>query len=73
MGCGVLVTSLLFGLLHGIWIDKNMSIQVDLIGLRNAILSGFIFAWLRERTGSLLTPIIAHGLEDMFFFLPRMI
>lgn len=73
MGCGVLVTSLLFGLLHGIWVDINLSINIDLIGLRNAILSGFIFAWLRERTGSLLAPVIAHGLEDVLFFLPRMI
>jgi membrane protease YdiL (CAAX protease family) len=35
--------------------------------------SGFIFAWLRERSGSWLMPVIAHGLEDFFFFLPRML
>lgn len=29
--------------------------------------------WLRERTGSLLMPILAHGAEDVFFFAPRML
>lgn len=73
VGWGMIVTSLLFGLLHGFWLDNNLAIQIDIIALRNAAISGLIFAWLREKTGSLLMPIIAHGLEDFLFFLPRMI
>jgi membrane protease YdiL (CAAX protease family) len=72
LGWGVIVTSLLFGLLHGLWMDGSFAIHVDVIALCNTTISGFIFAWLRERTGSLVMPILAHGLEDVLFFLPRM-
>lgn len=72
-GWGVLVTSLLFGLLHGFWLDHNLAIHVEMIALRNATVSGLIFAWLRTRTGSLLMPVLAHGVEDVLFFLPRMV
>ena len=72
VGWGVIVTSLLFGLLHGFWFDNTLTIHIEGIVLRNAMFSGLIFAWLRERTGSLLIPVVAHGLEDFLFFLPRM-
>lgn len=62
----------MFGLLHGLWLDSNLSFHVEVAALRNAVISGFIFAWLRVRTGSLVLPIVAHGLEDLLFFLPRM-
>jgi len=69
---GVIVTSLLFGLLHGFWFDKHLTIQVEGIALGNAMFSGLIFAWLRERTGSLVLPVLAHGVEDFLYFFPRM-
>ena len=72
IGWGVITTSLMFGLLHGLWLDSNLSFHVEVAALRNAVISGFIFAWLRVRTGSLVLPIVAHGLEDLLFFLPRM-
>lgn len=71
-GWGILTTSLLFGLLHGFWIDNNHSVHIDWIALQNTTISGFIFAWLRATTGSLLLPVVAHGVEDFLFFLPRM-
>jgi membrane protease YdiL (CAAX protease family) len=73
IGWGVILSSILFSLLHGFWFDSDFSIHVDLIALENSFFSGFIFAWLRERTGSLVMPMIAHGLEDFLFFLPRMV
>lgn len=73
VGWGVVVTSLLFGLLHGFWLDHNLTIHIEIIALRNAACSGFAFAWLRERTGSLVLPIVAHGVQDVLFFLPRMV
>lgn len=72
IGWGVVVTSLLFGLLHGFYLDDSLTIHIEVIAFRNAAISGFIFAWLKKETGSLLVPIIAHGLEDFLFFLPRM-
>jgi len=73
IGWGTILTSILFSLLHGFWFDNYLHIQVDFIALSNTFLSGLVFAWLRERTGSLVMPAIAHGLEDFLFFLPRMI
>ena len=72
VGWGIVITSLLFALLHGFWFDSSLAIHVNGIALRNSLISGFIFAWLRARTGSLVMPIIAHGVEDFLFFLPRM-
>jgi uncharacterized protein len=73
LGWGVIVASLLFGLLHGFWVDKNLAVHLEMIALRNAAISGLIFAWLRIRTGSLVMPVLAHRLEDSLFFLPRMV
>lgn len=70
---GIIVTSLLFGLIHGFWVDHNLVVHIEVIALRNATVSGFVFAWLRIRTGSLAMPVLAHGLEDLLFFLPRMV
>jgi membrane protease YdiL (CAAX protease family) len=72
IGWGMVVSAVVFGLLHGVWIDAGTGLQVNLLALRNATLSGLVFAWLRERTGSLLMPILAHGAVDVFQFAPRM-
>ena len=73
MGWGVMVTTLLFGLLHGLWLDEHFVLHANLVWIRNAFISGFIFAWLRGRTGSLVMPVIAHGAWDFFLFLFRML
>jgi membrane protease YdiL (CAAX protease family) len=52
-------------------LDSSLAIHHDVIALRNSTVSGLVFAWQREQTGSLLVPIVAHGLEDVLFFLPR--
>lgn len=50
----LLVPALLFGALHG-----NLAAFLPLVGL------GIVFALAYERTGSLLVPIIAHGLFNL--------
>jgi membrane protease YdiL (CAAX protease family) len=42
LGWGIIVTSLLFGLLHGFWLDKNLAVHIEMIALRNATISGLI-------------------------------
>ena len=49
VGWGVIVTSVLFGLLHGVWLDSSLTLHLDGIALRNSTVSGFVFAWLREK------------------------
>lgn len=73
MGRGAIVTTILFGLLHGLWLDEHLLLQANFVWIRNALISGFIFAWLRGRTGSLVMPVIAHGAWDFFLFLFRML
>lgn len=68
-----ILTSLLFGLLHGFWFDDHLTVHIEAIAFRNAAFSGLVFAWLRTRTGSLVLPVAAHGMEDFLFFLPRMV
>jgi CAAX protease family protein len=73
LGWSSVIPTLLFALLHGLWFDSGFTLHLDLFPIRNALISGLIFAWLRERTGSLLMPVLAHGVWDFFFFLPRMV
>lgn len=49
---GLLVTSVLFGLVHGL----VYAVPTGLIGLW--------LGWLRERTGGLLAPFVAHALHN---------
>ena len=73
VGWGTVITTALFGLLHGVWLDNHFEFHFEVFWIRNALVSGFTFAWLRERTDSLIMPMIAHGAWDFFLFLPRMI
>jgi membrane protease YdiL (CAAX protease family) len=73
IGWTIVIPTVMFGLLHGLWLDEHFKLHLEVIWIRNALLSGFIFAWLKERTGSLIMPTIAHGTWDFFLFLPRMI
>ena len=73
-GWGAILTSIIFGLLHGFGITENYQIQFD--NIPNVILTGvfgFIFALMKERSGSLIFPIIAHNTIDFFHLLFRMI
>lgn len=73
-GWGVILISIVFGLLHGFQITETYQIQLD--NVSNVILTGvfgFIFALMKERSGSLLFPIIGHSTIDFFHYLFRML
>lgn len=73
VGWGALLTTILFSLLHGFWLDSRLAVHTDRIVLCNAFFTGFTFTWLRQRSGSLVMPALAHGVVDFLFFLPRMV
>jgi CAAX protease family protein len=73
LGWGAIITSLLFGLLHGFWFDAHLGLHIDFMAVVFPGALGFVDAWLRERTGSLLMPILTHGVEDFLIFLFRML
>jgi CAAX protease family protein len=65
-GAGLIVASLLFGLLHA-FNSFDPALGISSLSWGSAIASsvaGLFFGVLREKTGSLLAPGIAHGLPD---------
>lgn len=64
---------MLFALLHGLRLDENIAVHMDLIALRSSLVTGVSFAWLRESTVSLLAPFAAHGAVDDGMFLFQMV
>lgn len=65
-GAGLIATSILFGVFHAL---NTYEADTGLASLSwgwalFAIFSGLLFGILREKTGSLLAPGIAHGLPD---------
>lgn len=59
---GVLLT-VLFGLVHGVIYNEGLwHFSIQSIVLTGSY--GFVLLWLRERTGSLVIPILAHNLVN---------
>ncbi len=65
-GAGLVIASLLFGLLHVIdSYDPTLGFSSLAWGaLWGNLLAGLFFGVIREKTGSILAPAIAHGLPD---------
>lgn len=64
-GVGLIVTSLLFGLWHGLSISDNFALEMNWFAFMLTGLIGFLLGFVRERTGSLLYPIILHILINL--------
>jgi len=58
---GGLLALVLFAIIHGIKI-KNGGLAVSIFGVGLTAFYGFIFLWVREKTGSLLLPVLSHNL-----------
>jgi membrane protease YdiL (CAAX protease family) len=73
IGWGAIATSIIFGLVHGIGVDKG-AIQFSAEDFLLAGSAGFLLAWTRERTGSLVLPVIFHNIGNvgihLLWFLP---
>ena len=61
LGWGAVVTSLLFGLVHGLDIGTNFNVSLNLGPMVIPLLGGFVIAWCRARSGTLLLPILLHS------------
>jgi len=72
-GWGTILVSIVFGLLHGFQLSDNFQFHFNLVTIILTGIYGFIFALMRERSGSLVFPIIAHSTADFFNFLFKMI
>jgi membrane protease YdiL (CAAX protease family) len=72
IGWGVCITALVFGLLHGFQAEPGFKLHIQWFPIFFSGMNGFLFAWQKERTGSLLIPILTHGAVDFFNVLVRM-
>ena len=63
LGAGAILTSILFGLVHGLGVNDG-GIYFYIVPILVTGLAGLVFAFLKERTGSLLFPIAAHNLTN---------
>jgi hypothetical protein len=61
LGWSVVVTSLLFGLWHGLDVSAHFRISLEIAPMVIPTLGGFVLAWCRARSGSLILPIVAHS------------
>lgn len=72
-GWGAVLTAVVFGLLHGFRLTDSYQVQIDVFPISYSALYGFIFALIRERSGSLVFPVIAHNTANFFVTLVRMV
>ncbi len=68
----VLVTALAFGVWHGLGYS-NASFSFDALSASFPFIGGLAYGWLRFHSGSLLLPILAHGLGNNAFYLASLL
>lgn len=64
LGWGAIITTLLFGLVHGLSFSPSYVFQFNLGAILGTGAAGLFFAWLKERSKSLLPGILAHNLSN---------
>lgn len=61
LGWGTVATSVLFGAVHAVNLSSDWSLSFQPMAGLLPLVGGFVFAWLRARTGSLLWPVVLHN------------
>lgn len=66
LGWGIVVSSLVFGLVHGLRVDAAFHPTLHLMPMAIPTVGGFVLAWCRARSGNLLLPIAVHsGMNEL--------
>ena len=63
-GWGFWLAVAIFGLVHGITV-QNGEVAVHLSAIMGTGFMGFVLTWMRERTGSLIAPILFHNITNV--------
>jgi len=61
LGWSTVVTSILFGLWHGLDVSSHFKVSLEIAPMVIPTLGGFVLAWCRARSGTLILPILAHA------------
>lgn len=64
MGYGAIIVTVLFTLTHGLSIDNELNISVNFLAMISPLVFAIVVVWIRERTGSVLIPIIFHNFQN---------
>jgi membrane protease YdiL (CAAX protease family) len=68
----ILITGIAFGIWHGIGYSHS-KLSFDAMSALFPLIGGVAYGWLRFRSGSLLLPVVAHGLGNTVFYLPSVL
>ena len=63
MGWAALLTSVQFGAVHGISYARGQA-GLDAAYFAHTLLLGFAWVWIRQRTASLLAPMLGHSFDN---------
>lgn len=69
IGWGWVITSLIFWAPHAFRVDPQMHMSFYWPTLTMQLIAGFVFGWIRERTGSVFPPMLAHNLVNVVWTL----
>ena len=67
-GWSAVLTSVLFGLAHAFSYSSADGISFDAMIMAMTFIPSFLAVWMRERSGSLLLPILVHNFGNSIFF-----
>ncbi|RUT72817.1 CPBP family intramembrane glutamic endopeptidase [Ancylomarina longa] len=69
----VLITSILFGLIHALKLDKNLTPNFNIIYFLQTGLAGYAWGWITVKSRSILFAILSHNFSNFFGTLATMI
>jgi membrane protease YdiL (CAAX protease family) len=69
----ILVTSILFGLVHGLFLNESYELNFRSYPFFNTMILGIIWAWITMKSGSILLALVSHNLANVGIQLIRII
>lgn len=61
LGWGTVVSSVVFGLMHSLRVSSDWHVTLPVGPMLIPLVGGFVLAWCRARSGSLLLPLFVHS------------
>ena len=61
MGYGAIATSLAFGAVHMVSVNRALHVDFEPVAGAMPIVVGFVLVWIRARSGSLVLPVVFHS------------
>jgi len=65
VGWGLIVTSVVFGAVHAVNIDRNGALTVEWLFAIGPFAGGLLGGWLRARTGSIWPGVVLHNASNL--------